>query len=131
MKLLPKLSLFTIFLVTVTAVMSILISINTIKGIIYDLNSQLIQNDLENMQQRIEQEYDALQQHGLQDVKGYYQKVLTQIKSDFTLAYENEKGTLILLDKEADIILPGKREADSIDFEWLRNKHLAATQNNK
>ncbi|MCK5649094.1 MAG: EAL domain-containing protein [Gammaproteobacteria bacterium] len=125
MRLLPKLSLFTIFLVTATAVMSILISINTIKGIIYDLNSQLIQNDLENMQQRIEQEYDALQQHGLQNVKGYYEKVLTQIKGDFTLAYENEKGTLILLDKEADILLSDKA-AHNIDYELLRQKHLSA-----
>lgn len=126
MRLLSKLSLFTIFLVTVTAVMGILISINTIKGIIYDLNSQLIENDLVNMQQRIEQEYNALQQHGLQDVKGYYEKVLTQIKSDFALGYENEKGTLILLDKEADIILSDK-ETEAIDFELLRKKHLSKT----
>lgn len=123
MRLLPKLSLFTIFLVTSTALMSILISANTIKGIIYDLNSQLIENDLENMQRRILQEHDALKQHGLQDVDGYYQKVLSKIKNDFTLSYENEKGSLILLDKEAYLIF-SSREINMIDFELLQNKHL-------
>ncbi len=128
MKLLPKLSLFTIILVSLTAVMSIVIGINTIKGIVYDLNSQLVQNDLDNMQQHIEQEYDALAQHGLQDVNGYYKKVLELLENDFSLYYEKQgkKGSIVLLDKEANIIILGK-DADIHDISLLQKKHQEKT----
>ena len=69
MKLLPKLSLLTIMLVTLTALMTILFSINTIKSIVYDLNTQLVEKDLTSVHQFIKEEYNALQQHGLQNVK--------------------------------------------------------------
>jgi len=60
MKLLTKLSLFTVVVVLLTALTTTFFSITTIRGIIYDLNSQLIQNDLENLQSLIEAEHLAL-----------------------------------------------------------------------
>ncbi len=128
MRLLPKLSLFSVLLVTSTAVMSIFIGFFTIKGIIYDLNSQLIENDLDYIQLQIAQDYDALEQHGLQDVKVYYQKVLSKIQADFSLHFSNKEntkhGTLVFMNKDAKIIYLSQ-ESDSIDFKLLRNKHLS------
>ena len=129
MKLLPKLSLFTILLVSSTALMSIFISTNTIKGIIYDLNSQLIENDLNNMQQRIRQEYNALEKNGLQDVEAYYKKVLEQIERDATSRYKNKKGNLILLDKEAQPLF-STTETKISNLELLRKKQLGKMKTN-
>ncbi|MCW8929475.1 MAG: EAL domain-containing protein [Gammaproteobacteria bacterium] len=130
MKLLPKLSLFTIVLVTTTAVISMFISINTIKDIIYDLNSNVIQNDLEHVQLRISQEYDTLKKHGLQDVKGYYLKLLSQLEIDLSSQYKNEKGIVILLDREAKIVFSTIGD-NIVDKNLLRKKHLAIIKHPK
>ncbi len=125
MKLLPKLSLFTVVLVTLTALMTILFSINTIKTIIYDLNAQLVEKNLANVHRHISKEYDALEKHGLQDVKGYYEKVLSRIQESFNTRQKNWKGTLIILDHMGAEILHSGSNGVATDWDLVRRKHLS------
>lgn len=132
MRLLPKLSLFSVLLVTSTAAVTIFIGFITIKGIIYDLNSQLIKNDLEHIQLQITQEYNVLEKQGLQDQNVHYQKILTKIKTNFAPHFFNKTGdkaaTLIFLDKEAETIFLN-HELASIDFKLLRKIHQSRVNN--
>ncbi len=105
MKLLTRLSLFTLVIVLMTALTTTFFSINTIRGIIYDLNSQLIQKDLDNLQSFIEDEYLALQKHGLENVNAYYQKVLGRIKREVENNYADNFKNIIVLDKNAGQIV--------------------------
>ena len=105
MKLLARLSLFTLIIVLVTALTTTFFSINTIRGIIYDLNSQLIQKDMDNLQSFIEGEYYALQKHGLENVNAYYQKVISRIKREINGNYKDNFKNIIVLDKNGRQIL--------------------------
>lgn len=105
MKLLTKLSVFTIMVVLLTALTTTLFSISTLRDIIYDLNSQLIQKDLKSLQRSIAEEYHALEKHGLENVPGYYQKVIARIKKEINKDYKHDLKNYILLDKYAREIL--------------------------
>ena len=105
MKLITKLSLFSLMLVLMTALTTTLFSISTIRGIIYDLNSQLVRKDLTSLQSAITEEYRALEKHGLANVNAYYQKVILRIKDEIENNYKNEMNNLIILDKNGDEIL--------------------------
>jgi len=128
MKLLPKLSLFTVLLVTLTAFITILFSVNTIKVILYDLNAQLVQKDLETVHQFIEEEYNALQKHGLQDVNGYYQKVIARIQKEFHAPDKHGDGCLVILDSRGEKIVHTDDHDLAIDWEIIHQKHIFLQQ---
>ena len=105
MKLLTKLSLFSLMLVVMTALTTTLFSISTLRGIVYDLNSQLIQKDLASLQTFITEEYQALEKHGLENVDAYYQKVILRIGKEINRNYQKDSKNLVLLDKKGQELL--------------------------
>ncbi len=124
MKLLTKLSLFTIVVVLLTALTTTFFSIATIRGIIYDLNSQLIQNDLENLQSLIEAEHLALKKHGLENVNSYYQKVLARIQQEVRTNHSDHLKNLIILDNKAKKILFTGPDIEHLPWETIKAIYL-------
>lgn len=124
MTLFTKLSVFTIIVVLLTALTTSILSITTIRDIIYDLNSQLIQKDLSNLQSYISDEHRALKKHGLENVDAYYQKVLLRIKKDIRSNYSNNQKMLMLLDSKAHQILFTGSSKQYIQLEKVKKIHL-------
>ena len=123
MKLLPKLSLFTVFLVTLTALITIFFSVNTIKLILHDLNSQLFQKELDTIHEFITEEYLRLQSKGLEQEDEDYQQVLTQLKKQFTATEQYSGGQLVILDRLGETILHAGKNDKPINMMPIKEQH--------
>lgn len=124
MKLLPKLSLFTVMLVTLTLLITILFSVNSIKAILYDLNEQLIKKDMAIVHQFIEKEYSALQQKGLQNDNSRFQKVISRIQAEFASSDTQGKACLIILDRQGKKILHTDDQVHDFDEQLLQQRAI-------
>lgn len=124
MKLLPKLSVFTFILVVSTALMTIFVSINTIRNILYDLNVQLIEKDINNIHQIITDKYASLEKHDLQHVKAYYQKSIADMHPLLIATAQDNKGHLAILSQTGQEIVHSITKQENIEHDFIDPGYL-------
>ncbi len=124
MKLLPKLSIFTFILVVSTALMTIFVSINTIRDILYDLNVQLIQKDINNIHKFITDKYSALEKHDLQHVNAYYQRTILDMQPLLIAAAQDNKGHLAILSQSGQEIVHSITKEGNVEWDFIAPGYL-------